>query len=257
VRIVAFGGTFIPTLIKAAAVPVQRIYQHLAITVDKPTGTSCQIKPQLDDYTEPQLDFTVGTPDYVQVMRSADKVRWLSQSAVRVEQECICEAFLPPCNDCDEDAVLLACLTVRDCCVDTICNLERDFVITGPNVRYWVPAVDRWFEALEDACCPETCDDDRDIYRADRMERVLAGIGCYDKDSMVPWAFASHGGNVTEAAAIRTLAVPPRTPTSTPTPSLTLDAIQAELTRLREAHDELKQQYVELKQQMPKPKAQK
>jgi hypothetical protein len=256
VRIVAFGGTFIPTLLKAAAQPVQRIYQRLALTVEKPTGTSCQIKKQLDDYNEPELDFTVGTTDFVKVMRSAASIRWLSQSAVRVEQECMCEAFLPPCNDCDEDAVLLACLTVRDCCVDTICNLERDFVLTGPNLRYWQPSIDRWFEALEDCCCPESCDEELSIHRADCMERLLVGIHCESRAPMLPWALATRG-SVTEAAAMELIAKAstPAPPATTTLP--TLDTIVAELTRLREAHDELKRQYDDLKQHLPKSKAQK
>jgi hypothetical protein len=235
---------------------VQLIYQRLALTVEKPTITSCQIKKQLDSYTEPELDFTVGTPDYVKVMRSAVVVRWLSQSAVRVEQECMCEAFLPPCNDCDEDAVLVACLTVRDCCVDTICNLERDFVLTGPNLRYWQPSIDRWFEALEDCCCPETCDEEQSVYRADCMERLLVGIHCDNKVPMMPWALATQGGNVTEAVAIQAMAMPSKRKPIQP-PSLALDAIQAELTRLRAAHEDLKQQHLELKLQMHRPKVQK
>jgi hypothetical protein len=256
VRIVAFGGAFIPKLMKAATLPVQRMYQRLALTVERPTVTSCQIKKQLDTFTEPELDFTVGTPDYVKVMRSAVAVRWLSQSAMRVEQECVCEAFLPPCNDCDEDAVLLCCLTVRDCCVDTICNLEREFVLTGPNLRYWQPNIDRWFEALEDCCCPETCEEEQSVYRADCMEGLLAGIHCDNKYPMMPWALATKGGNVSEAMAMSSVAMPSmRTPVEPP--SAKLETIQAELARLSAAHEDLKQQYLELKQQMHKPKVQK
>ena len=48
-------------------------------------------------------------------------------------------ALNPPCQPCDDSAVKLACLTVDDCEVISICNLERTFVLSAPAIRYWVP----------------------------------------------------------------------------------------------------------------------
>lgn len=77
----------------------------------------------------------------------------------RLMRDCVCRALLPPCPPCDDPAVLLATLEIRDCEVLDICNLERKLVLTGPNIRYWFP-VDLLGDLLESLCCPaEKCED--------------------------------------------------------------------------------------------------
>jgi hypothetical protein len=54
---------------------------------------------------------------------------------------------------------------VEDCEVEEICNLEREFVITGPSIRYWIPELSRLGEALEKWCCPsreEECEEEEE-----------------------------------------------------------------------------------------------
>lgn len=60
-----------------------------------------------------------------------------AQVLLRLLFDCLCDAFNPPCQSCDDPAVLLAEICVRDCVVTDICNLVRQFVITWLNVRYW------------------------------------------------------------------------------------------------------------------------
>ncbi|MGI9336465.1 MAG: hypothetical protein ACR2RL_25215, partial [Gammaproteobacteria bacterium] len=67
--------------------------------------------------------------------------------------DCICSALLPPCPPCDDLAVKLACLDVIDCKVDNICNLERTFLLTENNLRYWIPFLHQFGELLERICC--------------------------------------------------------------------------------------------------------
>ena len=67
--------------------------------------------------------------------------------------DCICAALNPPCQPCHDDAVKLACLTVEDCDVVRICNLERTFVLSAPAMRYWLPFLHTIGELLERACC--------------------------------------------------------------------------------------------------------
>jgi hypothetical protein len=72
----------------------------------------------------------------------------------------VCRALLPPCPPCDDPAVLLATLEIRDCEVLDICNLERKLVLTGPNIRYWFP-VNLVGDLLESLCCAaEPCEQD-------------------------------------------------------------------------------------------------
>jgi hypothetical protein len=117
----------------------------------------------------------------------------LCRSVRQILRDCFCNALNPPCPSCDDPAVLLACLVVEDCEVTEICNLERDFVITGPAIRYWVPELTRRGEVLERWCCPshrEECaepeDDERDEYDDwDRSIRSVFGPAPVDVEQVL------------------------------------------------------------------------
>lgn len=70
---------------------------------------------------------------------------------------CDCDALNPPCASCDDTGVLLACFTVKNCQVVSICNSVREYVITGPNDRYWFPGIDAYFERARRVCCGDPC----------------------------------------------------------------------------------------------------
>ena len=74
---------------------------------------------------------------------------------VRYLKDCVCAALNPPCAPCEDPAVLLACIKVKDCEVIEICNLKRKFVISGPALRYWFPPLTMLGDALEKLCCPD------------------------------------------------------------------------------------------------------
>jgi hypothetical protein len=82
-----------------------------------------------------------------------------SQVLGRLLFECLCDAFNPPCQGCDDQAVLLAEICVQDCVVIDICEMVRRFVITWPSVRYWtgVPnfpfGLDAIGQRIEQICC--------------------------------------------------------------------------------------------------------
>jgi hypothetical protein len=77
-------------------------------------------------------------------------------------KDCVCNALIPPCHSCDDPGVLLACVTVQDCCVVEICNLERKFVISPVALRYWIPEIQELGESIEALCCPSCCEDEED-----------------------------------------------------------------------------------------------
>ncbi len=77
----------------------------------------------------------------------------LARALIRYLQACICCALHPPCPVCDDPRVLLARLTVVDCDVTRICNLERTFALTAVALRYWVPILGSIGDALERLCC--------------------------------------------------------------------------------------------------------
>lgn len=82
-----------------------------------------------------------------------------AQVLLRLLFDCFCDALNPPCQNCDDPAVLLAEICIRDCVVTDICNLVRRFVITWQSARYWtdipnspynINAIGR---AMERICC--------------------------------------------------------------------------------------------------------
>jgi hypothetical protein len=82
-----------------------------------------------------------------------------AQVLARLLFECICDAFNPPCQGCDDPAVLLAEVCVQDCVVIDICQMVRRFVITWPSVRYWTDlpnfplGLNAIGELIEAICC--------------------------------------------------------------------------------------------------------
>lgn len=80
----------------------------------------------------------------------------------RYLKDCICSAFNPPCTPCEDPAVLLACLEVKDCEVIEICNLKRKFVLSATAWRYWLPPLSWVGEALEKLCCPDAICEEED-----------------------------------------------------------------------------------------------
>jgi hypothetical protein len=100
----------------------------------------------------------------------------LAELVAGVVTDCICAALDPPCAPCEDTDVLLACLEVRDCTVVRICNAERDYVISGSALRYWLPA-GLLHQGLEFLCCRP--DRGRDVARIEpgRLAFSEAGFG--------------------------------------------------------------------------------
>ena len=82
-----------------------------------------------------------------------------SQVLGRLLFECLCDAFNPPCQGCDDPSVLLAEICVQDCVVIDICEMVRRFIITWPSMRYWTDVPNFQFnldaigKRVEALCC--------------------------------------------------------------------------------------------------------
>ena len=97
--------------------------------------------------------------------------------------DCICDALLVPCQPCDGEGVLLACLTVNDGKVVKICNIVRTQLLTGPAVRYYIqPLLTVLHKLFEYLCC------ELDLGRVfDRLFQIRD-----DNTSGVPPGFAAN-----------------------------------------------------------------
>lgn len=91
------------------------------------------------------------------IARETDQVLRAAQQHMK---ECVCNALLPPCCTCTDTSVHIACITVKDCCVTEICNLDRKFVLSPTALRYWVPELHELGESIEAFCCPRRCEGD-------------------------------------------------------------------------------------------------
>jgi hypothetical protein len=70
------------------------------------------------------------------LLTAAEKVT----SAIRqILLECMCSAINPTCSPCEDEAIVLAHVTVDRCEVIDICNQMRRYAITGAALRYWLP----------------------------------------------------------------------------------------------------------------------
>jgi hypothetical protein len=115
------------------------------------TGSRCALPRQI---TAAPLPDRLAAIDVAGAEIVSHSARLLGEAVSGIVKDCLCNALNPPCPSCEDPAVLLACLTVEDCEVTEICNLERKFVLTGPSIRYWVPELSQLGEKLEKWCCP-------------------------------------------------------------------------------------------------------
>jgi hypothetical protein len=118
---------------------------------------------------------------------------------VRLVRDCACQAVLPPCAPCDDNGVLLARIEMRDCLVQSICNLERKFVLTGPAMRYWLP-LNVIGDAFEEACCGEIKFDPAPPPPAQTPEQPTTGF----VPAMKKVSMASTAGGKDDAASTST-----------------------------------------------------
>ena len=109
-----------------------------------PTGQCC-LEAEIN-----AIQIPAGEDVTEETYRAVEK---LVRAFIRYLLDCICSALLPPCPTCEDPAVKLACVQIDDCTVCQICNLERTFLLTEHNLRYWIPLLHGFGEALERLCC--------------------------------------------------------------------------------------------------------
>ena len=109
-----------------------------------PTGQCC-LEAEIN-----AIQIPTGEEITEETYRAVEK---LVRAFIRYLLDCICSALLPPCPTCEDPAVKLACVQIDDCNVCQICNLERTFLLTEHNLRYWIPLLHGFGEALERLCC--------------------------------------------------------------------------------------------------------
>jgi hypothetical protein len=179
--------------------------------------------------------------------------RWLA--------DCICTALNPPCVPCEDTDVLLACLEVRDCEVVRICNAERDYVISGSALRYWLPA-GFLHEHIERFCCQDKPSIRPASEESGGLSFQQAGFGAAEAAASLPWELLGLPqpadllrGVLQRAGAALPAPAAPVTPAAPPAAEAA-DATARQLTALTERVSELTGQLTETQTRLAETQAQ-
>jgi len=150
------GGLLTPATYLEYTDAMRVLRANLIEALDCKTGatTDCTLAsdvlalalPPSSQKTEQQL----GTDDAAAIVTATDP---LVQALLRYVADCICLALNPPCQPCDDPAVLLARIEVEGCKVVQVCDMARTFVLSPRAVRYWLPPLTWLGDLVEEACC--------------------------------------------------------------------------------------------------------
>jgi hypothetical protein len=131
----AYGAPLTPTLYAALQTSHTAVAAFLAARrLETRQLSDCELERALRGLRS----LETGALDARLVAQATFQLQLLRQILLRFIYHCLCSALNPPCQSCDDPAVLLAAVCMQDCVVTDVCELERRFVITWPNVRYWL-----------------------------------------------------------------------------------------------------------------------
>ena len=151
-----------------------------------PALSDCELRSLV-----PAVSVTAATTGDARTVRSLGQAgSELIELLTRFLTDCICAALNPPCVPCEDTDVLLACLEVRDCDVVRICNAERDYVVSGSALRYWLP-VGFLHEHVECFCCRDKPSHGRAGEESGRLSFQETGFGALEPAAGVPWELLS------------------------------------------------------------------
>jgi hypothetical protein len=171
----AYGAPLTPTLYASLQTSHAAVSSYLAARrLEARQLSDCELERALRGLRP----LAEGTLDTSLAATAAYQLQLSRQILLRLIYHCLCSALNPPCQSCDDPAVLIAAVCLQDCVVTDICEMERRFVITWPNVRYWLHFpnspidIDRIGERLGQLCCLVSslgsgCTPDRIIERAE------------------------------------------------------------------------------------------
>ncbi|HEX5143946.1 MAG TPA: hypothetical protein VFW21_08765 [Mycobacterium sp.] len=207
-----------------------------------PVRSDCELRPLVA-----ALPVTTATTVDVSTVRSQGRASsQLVELLIRYLLDCVCAALNPPCTPCENTDVLLACLEVRNCEVVRICNSERDYVLSGSALRYWLP-IQLLSEYIEGYCCLTKSRSGRSEAATGELAFQELGFGA-DPVTSGPGELHLLNNVLQQVGVMPAPAVPaPRSPRSA-TPAvetMAADAMTEQLTALTQRVTELTDQLTE------------
>lgn len=154
VRLLAEGVAFTPRVMIASTRALDSLRGWLLDRYDRSSSlTGCESPDEVASLRLPSPNGP-STVSYSDAKIYAGSGKKLCYALTRYLLDCFCSILNPVCPPCDDTAVLLACLEIKDCKVVNICNLERKFVLSPSAVRYWFPPISLLGDLVEELCCP-------------------------------------------------------------------------------------------------------
>ncbi|MEX3788810.1 hypothetical protein [Paraburkholderia sp. BR14374] len=193
VQALAYGAVWSPDLQSAAADSLAAIRAWLLEHMEQSqNNTHCDLLCEVEQIAlPPPTSRSELTLDDLRTFGNAAAA--LARAVREVLRGCLCNALNPPCQSCDDPGVLLACLTVEDCRVIDICNLERKIVVSPVSIAYWIPEVQRVGEAIERWCCD--CEEEIEECEPRGVEEnpLIRAIGPINGYAMLPLLMIARG----------------------------------------------------------------
>jgi len=156
-RLLAEGVLATRGFYNSAAASLNELRVYLVSRLEQEAmKTQCCLLDSVVTAPKPQVVHNVE-PRIPEVSTLGQAANALTGGLRRLFNACFCNALNPPCPICDDPAVLLACITLEDCKVKEICNLDRQFVLSPVSIRYWIPQITRLGCGFAKACCPDPC----------------------------------------------------------------------------------------------------
>jgi hypothetical protein len=172
VRFLAAGALITPHFQSAATHALTALRDWLLYHLETSPQTCCDLFQEVLAITlPPQTSQDELHTSDIKLIAGASLT--LCEAVRKVLSSCVCSALIPPCPSCDDPGVLLACLTVQDCQVKNICNMERDFVLTPLAIRYWIPEIQRFGEKVEEWCCQCGCPKEGETQKPERVDSAF------------------------------------------------------------------------------------
>ncbi len=159
IKYLAAGAVFDSTFQSAAHSDLSALRDWLIDHLERAPQTDCGLLSKVLAVTLPSTASTAAGA-FVDANMTGTAAETLGSAAQQVLRSCICNALNPPCASCEDNGVLLACLTVENCKVTEICNAVRQFVLTPVNLRYWFPEINRIGKEIAEWCCQCECPED-------------------------------------------------------------------------------------------------
>lgn len=128
-------------------------HKILSDITKKSSLANCKITGLLKSISFPKPEEYDMKKDFAAVRESSVLIKDILH---RLMIDCFCQKLLYPCPECSkDDEVVIACITVKDNGISSICNISRRQVMSFPKLFYWLPLNEHFWNQAVSMCCEE------------------------------------------------------------------------------------------------------